>query len=118
MVLKTPLVAAALAALLCAPALAQTPPAAPKQPTQREAWNAPFEPFHLIDNVYYVGTGGLASYLFKTSDGLIVLDAFSSDSIPIHLLTVEALRMALSKLAPGGAGWGAYCTGAEILSSR
>ena len=34
--------------------------------------------------------------------GIVVLDAFSSDSIPIHLLTVESLRMAVSKLAPGG----------------
>ena len=34
--------------------------------------------------------------------GLVVLDAFSSDSIPVHLLTVEGLRMAASKLSPGG----------------
>ena len=34
--------------------------------------------------------------------GLVVLDAFSSDSIPIHLLTVESLSMAMSKLMPGG----------------
>ena len=34
--------------------------------------------------------------------GLIVLDAFSSDSIPVHLLTKEAIEMYLSKLAPGG----------------
>ena len=34
--------------------------------------------------------------------GLVVLDAFSSDSIPVHLLTVECLRMAVSKLTPGG----------------
>jgi spermidine synthase len=33
---------------------------------------------------------------------LIVLDAFSSDSIPVHLLTREAVAMYLSKLAPGG----------------
>jgi hypothetical protein len=33
---------------------------------------------------------------------LIVLDAFSSDSIPIHLLTREAIRLYLSKLAEGG----------------
>jgi len=38
----------------------------------------------------------------KPGYGLVVLDAFSSDSIPIHLLTVESLRMAMSKLAPGG----------------
>ncbi len=33
---------------------------------------------------------------------LIVLDAFSSDAIPVHLLTREALRLQLSKLAHGG----------------
>ncbi len=34
--------------------------------------------------------------------GLIVLDAFSSDAIPVHLLTAQALELYLSKLAPGG----------------
>ncbi|HVT10633.1 MAG TPA: fused MFS/spermidine synthase [Fimbriimonadaceae bacterium] len=33
---------------------------------------------------------------------LIVLDAFSSDSIPMHLLTREAIQMYLTKLMPGG----------------
>ncbi|HEX8424503.1 MAG TPA: fused MFS/spermidine synthase, partial [Pyrinomonadaceae bacterium] len=33
---------------------------------------------------------------------LIVLDAFSSDAIPMHLMTVEALDLYLSKLAGGG----------------
>src|SRR5260370_545090 len=32
----------------------------------------------------------------------IVVDAFSSDSIPVHLLTREALRIYLSRLNPGG----------------
>jgi hypothetical protein len=35
--------------------------------------------------------------------GLIVLDAFSSDAVPIHLITDEALTLYLSRLAPGGA---------------
>jgi hypothetical protein len=34
--------------------------------------------------------------------GLVVLDAFSSDAVPAHLLTREALDLYLSKLAPGG----------------
>jgi spermidine synthase len=34
--------------------------------------------------------------------GLIVIDAFSSDAIPVHLLTQQALDLYLSKLAPGG----------------
>lgn len=33
---------------------------------------------------------------------LIVLDAFSSDAIPMHLMTLEALDLYLSKLAEGG----------------
>lgn len=33
---------------------------------------------------------------------LIALDAFSSDAIPVHLLTEEALSLYLSRLAPGG----------------
>jgi hypothetical protein len=36
------------------------------------------------------------------SYGLIVLDAFSGDSIPTHLMTREALALYLRKLAPGG----------------
>ena len=34
---------------------------------------------------------------------LLVLDAFSSDSIPVHLLTSEALTLYLTRLRPGGA---------------
>ena len=33
---------------------------------------------------------------------LLVLDAFSSDAIPTHLLTLEAIQMYERKLAPGG----------------
>jgi spermidine synthase len=33
---------------------------------------------------------------------LIVLDAFGSDAIPVHLLTREALQLYMSKLKPGG----------------
>jgi hypothetical protein len=32
----------------------------------------------------------------------LVIDAFTSDSIPIHLLTAEAMALYLRKLAPGG----------------
>ena len=34
--------------------------------------------------------------------GLIVMDAFSSDSVPAHLLTTQALELYLAKLAPDG----------------
>jgi hypothetical protein len=38
----------------------------------------------------------------ERSYGLIVLDAFSGDSIPMHLMTKEALALYAQKLAPGG----------------
>jgi spermidine synthase len=44
--------------------------------------------------------------LQREEDGafdLIVLDAFSSDAIPTHLLTREAIQMYMRKLRPGGA---------------
>ncbi len=34
--------------------------------------------------------------------GLIVMDAFTSDAVPVHLLTREAAQMYLEKLKPGG----------------
>ena len=34
--------------------------------------------------------------------GLIVMDAFSSDAIPVHLITQQAIDLYLSKLAPAG----------------
>jgi hypothetical protein len=43
--------------------------------------------------------------LRNAADGgydLIALDAFSGDSIPLHLMTREALALYLRKLAPGG----------------
>ena len=33
---------------------------------------------------------------------LIIVDAFSSDAVPVHLMTAEALRLYLDKLSPNG----------------
>ncbi len=33
---------------------------------------------------------------------VLMLDAFSSDAIPVHLITLEAMQLYLQKLAPGG----------------
>ncbi|OAB62389.1 hypothetical protein AY599_09065 [Leptolyngbya valderiana BDU 20041] len=52
---------------------------------------------------YFVGDGRL---LMEAHEGepydLIVLDAFSSDAIPVHLLTLEAFQVYLDHLAQGG----------------
>ena len=38
----------------------------------------------------------------KHAYGLIILDAFSSDSLPVHLVTREAIRLYRSRLEDGG----------------
>lgn len=42
--------------------------------SQPAAWTQPVKPFKILDNVYYVGTRGLASYLIVSDDGAILLD--------------------------------------------
>lgn len=44
----------------------------------------------------------LIAELPDASQDLIVLDAFSSDAVPAHLLTVEAIGLYATKLKPGG----------------
>lgn len=44
----------------------------------------------------------MADELEAGSQDLIVVDAFSSDSIPVHMLTEEAFAIYKSKLKPGG----------------
>jgi len=49
-----------------------------------------------------VGDGRLLLEAERQRFDLILLDAFSSDAIPSHLLTVEAFSMYLDKLSPDG----------------
>ena len=54
---------------------------------------------------YSVKLGDARRELTDEPDGqfqLLILDAFSSDAIPVHLMTREALRLYIAKLAPGG----------------
>ena len=52
---------------------------------------------------FSVGDGRLNMNQAKDGQyGLIILDAFSSDAIPVHLLTREAIELYLSKLQPDG----------------
>src|SRR5689334_17383844 len=43
-------------------------------------WTTPIAPFHVIDNIYYVGTEGIAVFLIKTSQGLILMDTAMPES--------------------------------------
>ncbi|MBS0187150.1 MAG: hypothetical protein JSS51_03715 [Planctomycetes bacterium] len=49
-----------------------------------------------------IGDGRIGVASASETFDLIILDAFSSDSVPIHLLTLEAIEQYKAKLAPEG----------------
>jgi spermidine synthase len=63
--------------------------------------------FHFLEScgsrcAVVLGDARLSLARFDGRFDAIVLDAFSSDSIPLHLLTREALNLYLEHLKPGG----------------
>ncbi|MDR2213886.1 MAG: subclass B3 metallo-beta-lactamase [Pseudomonadales bacterium] len=72
----------ALALLSLLPAFALAQPA---------GWNDPFPPHKVMDNLYYVGTSELASYLLTTDEGNILLSSNYESSVPVIQAAVEEL---------------------------
>jgi metallo-beta-lactamase class B len=58
---------------------------------QPGGWNDPFPPHRVMDNLYYVGTAMLSSYLLTTPDGHILISSNYETSVPIIRDNVEAL---------------------------
>lgn len=77
---------AALAAvvLMAAPAAAQS------------NWNKAAEPFHVIDNIYWVGTEGLGAFLFTGPEGHVLLDGATPEGAAIIKANIEKLGFKLS----------------------
>ncbi|WP_240320692.1 subclass B3 metallo-beta-lactamase [Sphingomonas crusticola] len=46
------------------------------------AWHEPTEPFHVVGNVYYVGSKGLAAYLLVSPHGNILIDGTMAQNVP------------------------------------
>ena len=59
-------------------------------------WTEAFQPFHIAGNLYYVGTRGLASYLIKSSDGLILINSDLEQNVPQIKASIEALGFKFS----------------------
>ena len=76
--MKRMLLLVATLSLAAGSAAAQSLPDRMKQ--MIAAWNKPTEPFKVIDNIYYVGTNGLASYLITTPQGHILIDTVMPES--------------------------------------
>jgi metallo-beta-lactamase class B len=59
--------------------------------SQPPGWNNPFPPHHVMDNVYFVGTEMLASFLITTPDGLILMNSNYESSVPVIEASVKEL---------------------------
>ncbi len=56
-----------------------------------KGWNDPFPPHRVMDNLYYVGTKELASFLIVTPDGLILMNTGYESSVPVIEDSVKQL---------------------------
>ena len=62
-----------------------------KEPMTRTEWSAPYQPFRIVGNLYYVGTEDLACYLITTSEGNILVNtglAASKEQIKKNIETL------------------------------
>ena len=71
--------AVVLSAVISAPAFAQ------------RDWNAPFPAHHVIDNVYFVGTQQLGTFLITTPEGHILINSDFESTVPSIRQGVEEL---------------------------
>ncbi|HEY7335029.1 MAG TPA: subclass B3 metallo-beta-lactamase [Bryobacteraceae bacterium] len=79
----------ATAALFPAAAFCQRVPA---------GWNDPFPPHRVMDNIYYVGTKELASFLIVTPQGDILMNSDYESSVPVIRASVEKLGFKFSDI--------------------
>jgi metallo-beta-lactamase class B len=64
--------------------------------SQPNGWNDPFPPHKVMDNMYYVGTKELASFLFVTPQGNILMNSNYEASVPVIKANVEKLGFKFS----------------------
>jgi len=61
-------------------------------------WNAPFPPHRIMDNVYFVGTEALGTFLVTTPDGHILINSDFESTVPSIQRSVEALGFRFSDI--------------------
>src|SRR5215472_9400684 len=65
---------------------------------QPNGWNDPFPPYRVMDNLYYVGTKELASFLIVTPQGNILMNSDYESSVPVIRASVEKLGFKFSDI--------------------
>ncbi|HEY2820441.1 MAG TPA: subclass B3 metallo-beta-lactamase [Candidatus Acidoferrum sp.] len=59
-------------------------------------WVNPFPPHRVMNNLHYVGSEGLASYLVTTPDGNILINSSLEQSVPLIQASIEKLGFKFS----------------------
>lgn len=96
---------------------------------QTSPWTSPREPFQIADNLYYVGSEGLAAFLFTSEEGHVLIDAPLEANVPQILASIrqlgfdpEDVRIQLASHAHfdhvGGLAAMGEVTGAELIVSE
>jgi metallo-beta-lactamase class B len=124
----TPLLVAVLTSLIAASA-ARAQQAAGKVWTQEEMFRrnvgtreeqmTPFTPHKVIGNIYYVGTRSLASYLFTTPEGHILINTNYEAGVPGLKDSVEKLGFTFSdiKIILGSHAHGDHMEGDALVKA-
>jgi metallo-beta-lactamase class B len=61
-------------------------------------WDQPFPPHRIADNLYYVGSRGLASYLVTTPDGHILINSSFERTVPLIRASIEKLGFKITEV--------------------
>ena len=97
--------------------------------TLRASWDKPTEPFKIIDNVYYVGTEGLASYLITSPQGHILVDTVMPEATSQIKANIEKLGFKVADIKfllnthahvdhAGGLAEMKQATGAQVVAGE
>ncbi len=65
--------------------------AAPVDGSEKGGWDDPFPAHQVMDNLYFVGTGGLGTFLVTTPEGHILINTDFERTIPLIEESVAAL---------------------------
>jgi metallo-beta-lactamase class B len=90
-------------------------------------WHEPYPPHRIADNLFYVGSRGLASYLVTTPEGHILINSSFERTVPLIRASIEKLgfkitdvKIMLSSHAHGdhveGQGLMQELTGAKVFA--
>ncbi len=72
--------------------------AVPVQALSQSGWDDPFAAHQVMDNLYFVGTGGLGTFLITTPEGHILINTDFERTIPMIERSMEALGFDLADI--------------------